>query len=148
MKKVEAASRSALERAAREASGKSYAPYSRFRVGAAAQVPDGRIFSACNVENASLGLSICAERAAIFQAVAAGCREIVTVVVYAPTESAVTPCGACRQVIVEFGPKADIVCICDSEDRIEMTLEALLPIPFGEQVQRNATDRRAAKDER
>jgi len=140
MQNVDGDNRSGLERAAREAAGWSYAPYSRFPVGAAVQVPDGRVFSACNVENASLGLSICAERAAVFQAVAAGCREIATVVVYTPTARVVTPCGACLQVIAEFGPKAAIVCICDSADRIETTLEALLPAAFGARIPGKATD--------
>jgi cytidine deaminase len=129
-----------LESAARMAAGGSYSPYSRFPVGAAVRVSDGRVFSACNVENASLGLSICAERAAVFQAVAAGCREIAAVVVYTPTASVVTPCGACRQVIAEFGPKALIVCICDSAERSETTLDSLLPAAFGAKLPGKAGD--------
>ena len=120
-----------LERLARRAAQASYSPYSKFAVGAAVLAGSGKIYTGCNVENASYGLCNCAERTVIFSAVAAGERTIKCVVVYTPTTSATPPCGACRQVINEFGPQARVVSICDSEDRIETSLDALLPAAFG-----------------
>lgn len=119
-----------LESAARQAAGHSYAPYSRFPVGAAVLTHEGEIFSGANIENASFGLSICAERVALFQAVAKGHRKIAAVVVYTPTEKAVLPCGACRQVLAEFGPDAAVLGICDGDHRLETTLKELLPGAF------------------
>jgi cytidine deaminase len=120
-----------LERLARRAAKSSYSPYSRFAVGAAVLGGSGKIYSGANVENASFGLCNCAERTAIFTAAAAGERKITCVVVYTPTNSITPPCGACRQVINEFGPQAKVISICDSADRIDTTLEALLPGAFG-----------------
>src|SRR5579864_6622228 len=94
-----------LLRAARSASRQAYCPYSRFAVGAALLSADGRVFAGCNVENASYGLTICAERNAIFQAVAAGERRIQAIAIYTPTPTPSAPCGACRQVLYEFGPE-------------------------------------------
>ena len=119
-----------MEKAAREAADRSYSPYSSFPVGAAVLTETGEVFSGCNVENAALGLSMCAERSAVFQAIAGGCREIRAVVIYTPTAKAVAPCGACRQVLSEFGPKARVLSMCDSSDRLEETLDALLPQAF------------------
>lgn len=120
-----------LENAARKAARGSYSPYSRFKVGAAILTGTGKVFTGTNVENASYGLCNCAERTAIFTAVAAGERVLRAVAVYTPTNTATTPCGACRQVINEFGPKAAIVSICNSADRIDTTLDRLLPHAFG-----------------
>lgn len=120
-----------LERLARRAAKTSYSPYSRFAVGATVLASSGKTYSGSNVENASFGLCNCAERTAIFTAAAAGERKITCVVVYTPTTSVTPPCGACRQVINEFGPQAKVISICDSEDRIDTTLEALLPGAFG-----------------
>lgn len=120
-----------LEKAAREAAQKSYSPYSMFPVGAAILMESGKVFTGTNVENASYGLCNCAERTAIFSAVAAGERVLSCVVVYTPTRQPTSPCGACRQVINEFGPKIPVVSICDGEERIETTLDALLPKAFG-----------------
>jgi len=120
-----------LEKTARAAAAKAYAPYSKFRVGAAALGVSGKIFAGCNVENASYGLCNCAERTAIFSAIAAGEMAIAAVVVYTPTSAPTPPCGACRQVINEFGPHAAILAICDTSARIETTLAALLPEAFG-----------------
>ncbi|MGZ5517704.1 MAG: cytidine deaminase [Limisphaerales bacterium] len=99
-----------LTKLARAAIKNAYAPYSDFRVGAAILLKDGRIFTGCNVENASYGLTICAERNAIFAAVAASKKkpEIVAVVVLNHRGVACSPCGACRQVIAEFGPNATV----------------------------------------
>lgn len=120
-----------LERLARRAAQSSYSPYSKFAVGAAVLAGSGKIYAGSNVENASYGLCNCAERTAIFSAAAAGERKIKCVVVYTPTPVATPPCGACRQVINEFGPQARVVSVCDSKDRIETTLDALLPAAFG-----------------
>jgi cytidine deaminase len=120
-----------LEKAARTAAKASYSPYSKFRVGAAVLAGSGKIYTGTNVENASYGLCNCAERTAIFTAAAAGERAVKAVAVYTPTRTATTPCGACRQVINEFGPTARIFCVCDQPDRIETTLDRLLPSAFG-----------------
>jgi len=120
----------ALMTAARNASTHAYCPYSHFAVGAAVQAVDGRVFSACNVENASYGLSICAERNAVFQAIAAGARDIIAVAVYTPTSEFTTPCGACRQVLWEFAANADVVCGCDGSAHGRFTVASLLPHPF------------------
>jgi cytidine deaminase len=120
-----------LEKAARSAAQASYSPYSEFRVGAAVLTESGKIFGGCNVENASYGLCNCAERTAIFSAVAAGDRIVKAVAIYTPTKTPTAPCGACRQVINEFGPSAAIIGICDTDERVETTLAALLPDAFG-----------------
>ena len=120
-----------LVAAARRAANQAYAPYSKFRVGAAVLTRSGRIFAGCNVENASYGLSTCAERAAVFSAVSGGHRELTAVAIYTPTPKPTLPCGACRQVINEFGPTATILCVCDSSDRLEAALDELLPRAFG-----------------
>ena len=121
-----------LERAARAAAKHAYAPYSEFRVGAAVLAGSGALYSGCNVENASFGLTCCAERNASFAAVAAGESTLAAVVVYTPTPQPTPPCGACRQVIAEFGPTARIVSICDGAERIETTLPKLLPGRFAQ----------------
>jgi len=119
-----------LIRAATQASRNAYAPYSRFNVGAACVSMDGRIFSGVNVENASYGLTICSERNAIFQAVAAGARVLRALAVYTPTPTPVTPCGACRQVICEFGADIAIHCCCNGSDMLRFTSGELLPAAF------------------
>ena len=120
----------AMSVVAREASAFAYCPYSNFRVGASVLTGDREIIGGCNVENASYGLSICAERNAIFQAVATGHREIKALVLYTPTAKPVTPCGACRQVLAEFGGDAAVVCICDGAESIVTNLKELLAMPF------------------
>lgn len=119
-----------LDRAARLASEHAYAPYSKFRVGAACAAGSGRIYSGANVENASYGLTICAERNALFQAVAAGERDIRAMVVYTPTPAPTTPCGACRQVLCEFGDAIAIICCCDGDAVRTYTSGELLPERF------------------
>lgn len=121
---------SRLEQAAKAASARAYCPYSRFAVGCAVLTADGAIASGCNVENASYGLTSCAERNAIFRAVGDGATSVAAVVVYTPTPSPVTPCGACRQVIAEFGRDARVRAICDGPDRIEYSIGELLPAGF------------------
>jgi len=120
-----------LEKLARRASKAAYAPYSQFSVGAAVLTGSGKIFTGCNVENASFGLCNCAERTAIFSAVAAGERSCSAVAVYTPTPTPTMPCGACRQVINEFGPSSVVISVCKGSDRIETSLDALLPAAFG-----------------
>ena len=120
-----------LEKSARLAAKRAYAPYSHFSVGAAVLTGSGKIYSGCNVENASYGLCNCAERTAIFTAIQAGERKIRAVVVYTPTATPTSPCGACRQVINEFGPQATVIGICDGTERLATTLDALLPGAFG-----------------
>jgi cytidine deaminase len=119
-----------LAAAAQEASTHAYCPYSQFPVGAALRTADGRMFTGCNVENASFGLTVCAERNAIFNAVGAGASEVAALVVYTPTDSPVTPCGACRQVLAEFGKDADVICICKGPRRLEFKASELLPHGF------------------
>lgn len=137
-----------LETAARAAAKASYSPYSKFRVGAAVLSRSGKIYPGCNVENASYGLCNCAERTAIFTAAAAGERALDAVVVYTPTLLPTMPCGACRQVINEFGPDAQIVAVCDSAERIETSLTALLPAAFGPSDLRAKSPRRRARKAR
>jgi cytidine deaminase len=120
-----------LEKAAHVASKKSYSPYSKFPVGAAVLAASGKIYSGCNVESASYGLCNCAERTAVFAAAAAGERHILAVAVYTPTAQPTSPCGACRQVINEFGPSALVISVCASSARHETTLDRLLPNAFG-----------------
>ncbi len=112
---------------ARAAMKNAYAPYSDFKVGAAILLKDGRVFTGCNVENASYGLTICAERNAIFAAVAASKRkpEIVAVAVLNHRGVACSPCGACRQVIAEFGPKA-VVSYLGAGGIVTRTMKELL----------------------
>jgi len=103
----------------------AYAPYSDFAVGAALLAVDGRVFSGCNVENLSYGLTMCAERVALGTAVAAGAREFLAVAVVADTAVPISPCGACRQVLTEFAvPK---VLLANRSERLEFSLADLLP---------------------
>jgi len=120
-----------LRAASVAAANKAYCPYSHFPVGAAVLTAAGEIFSGCNVENASFGLTICAERNAIFQAVAGGSQQIAAVVIYTPTSSPTAPCGACRQVINEFGPNAEIYCFCKGEKVLRISMPELLKHAFG-----------------
>ena len=119
----------ALIAAAAAVRERAYAPYSQFRVGAALRAVDGTIYAGCNVENASYGLTICAEQNAIAQAIAAGARDFTAVAVV--TENGVTPCGACRQVLVEFGPEMMVI-VADRRGRRRIyTLAELLLDAFG-----------------
>ncbi len=111
--------------AAWDAREMAYAPYSKFHVGAALLAGDGRVFSGCNVENISYGLTNCAERVAIGAAIAAGARSFEKVVVVADTAQPISPCGACRQVLAEFGVKS--VILANRTQRVTFSLEELLP---------------------
>jgi len=119
-----------LIEAAKQARERAYAPYSHFAVGAALRTASGQLFSGCNVENASYGLTICAERVAIACAVAAGRREIVALAVVADTARPALPCGACRQVMVEFNPGMQVI-LTNLHGQVQITTaEELLPEAF------------------
>jgi cytidine deaminase len=117
-----------LLEAARAARENAYAPYSGFRVGAAALGEDGRVYTGVNIENASYGLTVCAERNAVASAVAAGNRRIKAVAISAG-EPGATPCGACRQVISELGPDA-VVIVDDEPEPKAYAVKDLLPESF------------------
>jgi cytidine deaminase len=121
----------ALLGAAREARERAYAPYSGFQVGAALLADDGRVLPGANVENASYGLSMCAERTAVFHAAAEGVRRLVAVAVVASNDEPTWPCGACRQVLFEFGPEMTVISQGLSGPREERSLAELLPHAFG-----------------
>ena len=117
---------------AKEASKKSYSPFSRFAVGASVLASSGKIYTGCNVENSSFGMTICAERCAIFKAVSEGEREISAVAIYSPNADDCNPCGACRQVMYEFqGDNKDVEIITESLGRlIVRKLSEYLPYGF------------------
>ncbi|OGS57082.1 MAG: cytidine deaminase [Elusimicrobia bacterium RIFOXYB2_FULL_62_6] len=125
--------RKKLIEAAKKAQKNSYSPYSRYPVGAAVLTESGRIYSGCNVENASFGLACCAERTAIFNAVSHGEKKLRAVCVAAKSAS---PCGACRQVMIEFALKdAELICVdwqpLEKKERVTyMKLARVLPFPF------------------
>jgi cytidine deaminase len=121
-----------LFEAAKQAQGNAYAPYSRFKVGAAVAMPDGAVFAGCNVENAAYPSTTCAEEAAIAAMAAAGGRAIAAVLVLGEGEALVTPCGACRQRIREFAGPDVPVHIADVKGvRRSFRLDELLPYSFG-----------------
>jgi cytidine deaminase len=121
----------ALEAAAIAARERAYAPYSQFRVGAAALTAGGNIFLGGNIENAAYPMTICAERVAIFSAYAAGEREIVALAVVTPTEDVASPCGACRQVIFELAAHSTVILLNLSGARRLVQPQDLLPHGFG-----------------
>jgi cytidine deaminase len=116
--------------AARRARENAYAPYSEFRVGAALATEDGSIFSGCNVENASFGATICAERGAIMRMVASGGSSPIACVIVTGGATPAAPCGICRQVLAEFAKDMPIVLVGDDDVREETTLAELLPRRF------------------
>ncbi|MBK5430593.1 MULTISPECIES: cytidine deaminase [Bacillus] len=110
---------------------KAYIPYSKFPVGAALVTKEGKIYTGCNIENASYGLCNCAERTAIFKAVSEGERDFSYLVITGETERPISPCGACRQVIAEFcDPKMPVLLTNVKGDEKEVTVEQLLPGAF------------------
>ncbi len=115
---------------AKKASYNAYAPYSHFSVGAALQCADGSVFTGCNVENAALGSTICAERTACVKAVSEGKREFVRLAIYADSQNWPTPCGACRQFLAEFAPDIEILCSKAGDRYVSYKLSELLPYIF------------------
>lgn len=120
-----------LSRLAQEAYKNAYVPYSHYPVGAATLWGSGRIVSGCNVENASYGLTICAERNAIFHAASLGERELRAVAIAVPTEDFPSPCGACRQVLREFAQECLVILVNGKGQTKTTSLKALLPESFG-----------------
>jgi cytidine deaminase len=122
----------ALVAAARAVSERAHSPYSGVRVGAALATADGRVFAGCNVESASFGLTICAERAALVQAVAHGARSFEQLAVVANRAEPLMPCGACRQLLHELcGAELRVLCVGEDGARFETRLGELLPHAFG-----------------
>jgi cytidine deaminase len=119
-----------LKQAARDAAVHSYSPYSKFPVGAAVLAESGHIYSGTNVENSSYGLTICAERAAVFSAVSVGERRITALAVYTPTDEPSVPCGACLAVISEFAEGEVPILMFTEEKQRWSTLDQLLPQRF------------------
>lgn len=113
--------------AAEAARDAAYAPYSRFKVGAAIQGGSGRIYTGCNIENISYGLTICAERVAVFKAVEAGETQFEQIAIVANSEEPISPCGACRQVMAEFAPDLLVRSRASSGTIFEASLSELLP---------------------
>jgi len=115
--------------AAREARTRAYAPYSDFAVGAALDVGDGHVFFGSNVENASYGLTICAERSAVSAAISGGYREFDSIAIAGPDDVDTAPCGACRQVLAEFNPQMQVI-FTTRDGAMVTTLSELLPHSF------------------
>lgn len=130
---LDAATATELLRRAETAAARAYAPYSRFAVGAALLTADGSIHDGANIENASFGLTVCAERTALFAAILAGHREVVAVAVATPRAPGSSPCGACRQVLNEFKPAtSDLIVLLQGEaGPLQVPLGTLLPLAFG-----------------
>jgi cytidine deaminase len=128
---LDEAVRQRLSEGARRAREGAYAPYSGFRVGAAVLTARGEIFTGANVENASFGATVCAERVAIFAAVAAGRRDLTALAVMADTPEPVAPCGLCRQVLAEFNPDCEVVLANTAGGWRLANLKELLPLAFG-----------------
>ena len=121
---------SRLVRAARAARRRAHAPYSRFRVGAAVLTGSGKIITGCNVENATYGLTVCAERVAVFKAISEGHRRFARIAVVADTDAPTPPCGACRQILWEFGGDLEVILASLTEIKATLRMKDLLPLPF------------------
>ncbi len=116
--------------AAAAARNKAYAPYSNFKVGAAIQALDGMIYTGCNIENASYGMTICAEQVAVAKAVSEGTRKFSRIAIYTETEELTPPCGACRQVLWELAGNIEVVMINHRKQMVAYMLADLLPLAF------------------
>ena len=125
-----AASRADLVAAALAARERAHAPFSKFKVGAALETADGVIVTGCNVENATYGLTICAERVAVFKAISDGHRRFTRIVVAADTNEPTPPCGACRQILWEFGGDLEVILANLSGERRSYQMKELFPAPF------------------
>ena len=115
---------------AKEASKFSYSPYSRFAVGAALECDDGKIYTGCNVENAALGSTICAERTACCKAVSEGHRKFTRIAIYGEGENYCMPCGACLQFLAEFGTDVEVLCAKAGDRYVSYRLSQLIPYTF------------------
>jgi len=126
-----------LIKLARGARSKAYAPYSRFKVGAALLAKSGKVYTGCNVENASYGLTCCAERNAVFQAVGRGERDLIAIAIVSDSPEPTAPCGACRQVLSEFAPELEVI-MAGAKGRVKTRrLKELLPDSFGPKSLKN-----------
>ena len=123
--------REELKAAAVSMMDRAYVPYSRFPVGAALECADGTVYTGCNIENAGYSSTICAERTAIVKAVSEGKRDFVRIVVAGKSVDFCVPCGMCRQVMREFAPNLEIICLNGAGEGQAFTLEQLLPHSFG-----------------
>ena len=110
---------------------RAYCPYSHFPVGAALECGDGTVFTGCNIENAAYGATICAERTAVAKAVSEGHRDFVRIVIAGRSADFCVPCGTCRQVLREFAPHIEVICLNGAGEERTFTLEELLPYSFG-----------------
>ena len=144
MKRMDQKQNDALVAAAASVRNNAHAPYSDYLVGAAVLATDGRIFVGCNVENASYGLSVCAERHAIAAAVAAGCKIFLGVAVVTQSDPPAAPCGACRQVLAEFGDFPVILAGLDGSSRTTR-VRNLLPIAFDAETLAEASDNKSGR---
>lgn len=115
---------------ARKAQSNAYAPFSKFKVGAALLSDDEQVFTGANVENSSYGLTNCAERSAVFSAVSVGERKFKQIAIFSSCSPPASPCGACRQVLYEFAPQLDIICANDKGEITRFRLNELLPEGF------------------
>ena len=116
--------------AARRAREHAHAPYSNFKVGAALEAADGQVITGCNVGNATYGLTMCAERVAMFKAVSEGHRDFRRIAIVADTEAPTPPCGACRQILWEFGGDLEVILGNTTRETARFRLRELLPLPF------------------
>lgn len=116
--------------AADAARGRAFAPYSKFLVGAALEAADGRMITGCNCESASYGLTMCAERVAVFKALSEGVRGAVRIAVVTDSATPAPPCGACRQWLWEFGGDMEVILAGPGGEKARYRLSALLPLPF------------------
>lgn len=125
-----------------KAKERAYAPYSGFRVGASLLTKSGKIYTGCNVENASYSLTICAERVAVFKAVSDGERDFKSIAISFDSEKFIYPCGACRQVLAEFSPNIKIILVNGNGNTMETTLQKIFKegILLKDQVQRNGKE--------
>ena len=124
--------REELKAAAIDMLDRAYCPYSHFPVGAALECSDGTVFTGCNIENAAYGLTICAERTAIFKAISEGHRDFKRIVIAGKSEDYCVPCGSCRQVMQEFAPQMEVICLNGKGEAKHFALKELLPYGFDE----------------
>ncbi len=118
---------------------RSVAPFSNFLVGAALQTAAGKVYTGCNIESASYGLTVCAERVAIWKALSEGERDFTHIVIAADTETLTPPCGTCRQIIWEFAKQAEIILVNGRGDRATVDIKELLPRAFDARFLKEAT---------